>query len=163
MDEEPAFALPLAGWLRLRRGTASDAPAVARLAATALPTLGDAEEVRRFVEAPHAELWLAETREPDPPGTGLQGFLLANRVAGEVEVLWMAVGEASRRRGLGRLLVQRALEGACGAHLEVRAGNEAAQRLYRSSGFCVAGRRPRYYADGEDALRMRWDPLAPGG
>ena len=39
--------------------------------------------------------------------------------------------------------------------LEVRASNEAAQGLYRSFGFEVVGRRPRYYSDdGEDALIM---------
>jgi ribosomal-protein-alanine N-acetyltransferase len=39
--------------------------------------------------------------------------------------------------------------------LEVRASNDVAQALYRSFGFEVAGRRPRYYSDdGEDALVM---------
>ncbi len=149
--------------MQLRRGAAADAPAVAELAAGVLPALGEVGEVRRFVETPRAELWLAETRVPDSTGHRLLGFLLAQRVADELEVLWMAVGEASRRQGLGRLLVRRALEGAAGGHLEVRVGNEAAQRLYRSCGFRVAGRRPRYYADGEDALRMRWDPPVPRG
>jgi ribosomal-protein-alanine N-acetyltransferase len=37
--------------------------------------------------------------------------------------------------------------------LEVRVSNEAAQALYRSFGFGVAGRRVAYYSDdGEDAL-----------
>jgi ribosomal-protein-alanine N-acetyltransferase len=39
--------------------------------------------------------------------------------------------------------------------LEVRASNQAAQALYRSFGFDVAGHRPSYYTDdGEDALVM---------
>jgi len=39
--------------------------------------------------------------------------------------------------------------------LEVRVGNDAAKALYRSFGFTVAGRRPRYYTDdGEDAYVM---------
>jgi ribosomal-protein-alanine N-acetyltransferase len=45
--------------------------------------------------------------------------------------------------------------------LEVRAGNEAAQALYRGFGFDVVGRRPRYYTDdGEDALVMSTPPLS---
>jgi ribosomal-protein-alanine N-acetyltransferase len=47
--------------------------------------------------------------------------------------------------------------------LEVRAGNLAAQALYRGFGFEVAGRRPRYYTDdGEDALVMTTPPLDTG-
>jgi ribosomal-protein-alanine N-acetyltransferase len=44
--------------------------------------------------------------------------------------------------------------------LEVRAGNEAAQTLYRKFGFEVVGHRPRYYQDNhEDALLMTLAPL----
>ncbi|HYM53423.1 MAG TPA: ribosomal-protein-alanine N-acetyltransferase, partial [Candidatus Dormibacteraeota bacterium] len=45
--------------------------------------------------------------------------------------------------------------GAARMTLEVRVGNEVAQALYRSFGFAVEGRRPRYYTDdGEDAYVM---------
>jgi ribosomal-protein-alanine N-acetyltransferase len=45
--------------------------------------------------------------------------------------------------------------------LEVRVGNEPAQRLYRSFGFNVTGRRVAYYSDdGEDALVMTTPDLA---
>jgi ribosomal-protein-alanine N-acetyltransferase len=40
------------------------------------------------------------------------------------------------------------------AWLEVRAGNAAAIALYERFGFTTVGRRPGYYADGEDALVM---------
>jgi len=46
------------------------------------------------------------------------------------------------------------------ATLEVRAGNTAAQALYRQFGFQEVGRRPKYYTDNrEDALIMTafWD------
>jgi [ribosomal protein S18]-alanine N-acetyltransferase len=39
--------------------------------------------------------------------------------------------------------------------LEVAVGNAPAQALYRQAGFVEAGRRPRYYADGGDALILR--------
>jgi ribosomal-protein-alanine N-acetyltransferase len=45
--------------------------------------------------------------------------------------------------------------------LEVRVSNSAAQALYRSFGFRVAGRRARYYSDdGEDALVMTTPELS---
>ena len=38
--------------------------------------------------------------------------------------------------------------------LEVRASNRAAAALYQGLDYDLAGRRPRYYSDGEDALIM---------
>jgi ribosomal protein S18 acetylase RimI-like enzyme len=38
---------------------------------------------------------------------------------------------------------------------EVRVGNHAAQRLYRSMGFMKIGYIPFYYQDGEGAIMMR--------
>jgi len=48
-------------------------------------------------------------------------------------------------------------ETASGTHaalLEVRVSNHAARAFYASTGFVAVGRRPRYYANGEDALLM---------
>ncbi len=87
-----------------------------------------------------------------------------------VGVLWMVLDEAHiatiavrpewRGQGVGRLILGRLLEiareqNARLATLEVRVGNYAAQALYRSFGFELAGWRPRYYSDNrEDALIM---------
>jgi ribosomal-protein-alanine N-acetyltransferase len=67
-----------------------------------------------------------------------------------------------RGQGLGKKILQALLDfcRGCGAHkvfLEVRAGNVVAQRLYARCGFVEAGLRRRYYADGEDAVLMRYD------
>lgn len=85
-------------------------------------------------------------------------------------VLWLIVDEAHiatiathpdyRRRGIGEQLLVHALqsakaEGVVRSFLEVRAGNMAAQELYRKYGFIEDGRRPRYYKDNnEDAILM---------
>ncbi len=61
---------------------------------------------------------------------------------------------------LAILLVEAVREGAREASLEVRVSNRVAQRLYRSFGFRVVGRRPRYYSDNkEDAYVMTLRPL----
>jgi ribosomal-protein-alanine N-acetyltransferase len=44
--------------------------------------------------------------------------------------------------------------GAVKVHLEVAAGNTPARALYDTVGFTEAGRRRRYYSNGEDALLM---------
>jgi ribosomal-protein-alanine N-acetyltransferase len=97
---------------------------------------------------------------------GDAGFLLGRAVAGEAELLTIAVAPEARRRGLGRKLMgrflyQARLRGAERAFLEVAADNPAAIGLYESSGFQPAGTRRGYYRspDGRriDALVLARD------
>lgn len=97
---------------------------------------------------------------------GDAGFLLGRAVAGEAELLTIAVAPEARRRGLGRTLVSRflyqaRLRQADRAFLEVSAQNPAAIALYESAGFAPVGRRPGYYRTPEgariDALLMARD------
>lgn len=93
--------------------------------------------------------------------TGPDSLLLGRVVAGEAELLTLAVAPSARRHGHGRQLVERFLaeslrRGAESAFLEVAASNRPAQALYLAAGFAQAGRRRAYYhaPDGrtEDAL-----------
>lgn len=95
---------------------------------------------------------------------GDAGFLLGRAVAGEAELLTLAVAPDARQRGLGRKLVSRflyqaRLRGADNAFLEVAADNAPAQALYARAGFAEAGRRRGYYRTPEggavDALVLR--------
>jgi ribosomal-protein-alanine N-acetyltransferase len=86
-----------------------------------------------------------------------QGFLLARAVAGEAEVLTLAVAPAARRRGVAATLLRAALAEAVAREasvmfLEVAEGNVAARALYAAAGFTEVGRRRHYYRDGGDAL-----------
>jgi [ribosomal protein S18]-alanine N-acetyltransferase len=87
------------------------------------------------------------------------GFGVVRVIAGEAELLTLAVDPSRRRRGLGDILVQRLNEAAsvAGAQeifLEVAADNAAACALYAKHGFAQVGRRTAYYA-GTDALVLR--------
>lgn len=87
---------------------------------------------------------------------GDAGFLLGRAVAGEAELLTLAVAPEARRRGLGRKLVARflyqaRLRGAVTAFLEVADTNTGARALYAASGFAESGRRKEYYRDGNGA------------
>lgn len=75
-----------------------------------------------------------------------------------VELLRIAVTPAERRTGIGGQLMTAALARCAGRTvlLEVAAGNESAQGLYRAFGFEEISRRRGYYAGGEDAVIMRW-------
>jgi ribosomal-protein-alanine N-acetyltransferase len=95
---------------------------------------------------------------------GDAGFLLGRAVAGEAELLTIAVAPEARQRGLGRKLVSRflyqaRLRGAETAFLEVAEDNTAAKTLYARAGFTEAGRRRGYYraptGQAVDALVLR--------
>ncbi len=80
-----------------------------------------------------------------------EGFAVGRAIAGEAELLTLAVPQAARRQGVGRRLLARfeakaAERGAATAYLEVAADNTAALALYAKAGWYEAGRRAGYYA-----------------
>jgi ribosomal-protein-alanine N-acetyltransferase len=84
------------------------------------------------------------------------GLLIARKADDEAEILTFGVAPPCRNQGLGRALLQTAVErlrasGAKRLFLEVADGNEAALRLYRSCGAAPVGRRQVYYDHGADA------------
>lgn len=84
------------------------------------------------------------------------GLLIARKAGDEAEILTFGVAPRCRNKGLGRALLQAAVErltasGAKRLFLEVEDGNEAALRLYRACGAAPVGRRPSYYEHGADA------------
>ncbi len=92
------------------------------------------------------------------------GFILIRVMAGEAEVLTLAVDPAGRRAGVGRRLVKAAVRaaydlGAASLFLEVAEDNAAALALYWSAGFTEIGRRRGYYRRGDgpamDALVLK--------
>jgi ribosomal-protein-alanine N-acetyltransferase len=91
------------------------------------------------------------------------GFVLARTAADEAEILALAVRPQARGKGLGRALLQAAINkaralGATTMFLEVGADNPHALALYAGLGFAKAGTRKAYY-EGRDALVLRL-PLA---
>jgi ribosomal-protein-alanine N-acetyltransferase len=83
----------------------------------------------------------------------------------EAHIATIAAHPDRRGCGLGLHLLLAMLDaalarGARSSTLEVRAGNLAAIRLYEKLGYRIAGRRRRYYRDGEDGLIMTTPPLA---
>ncbi|MAM60422.1 GNAT family N-acetyltransferase [Maritimibacter sp. UBA3975] len=91
------------------------------------------------------------------------GFAIGRAIAGEAELITIAVDPARQGRGAGRVLLA-AFEdtarrrGAVSAFLEVAADNAAGLALYRSAGWQESGCRRGYYprtgADPVDAILM---------
>jgi len=83
------------------------------------------------------------------------GMVLVRCVADEAEILTIAA--VVKRQGIGSALMSTAIahvktQNVLTLHLEVAASNTAARGLYAALGFEQAGRRPKYYPDGDDAL-----------
>ena len=101
--------------------------------------------------------WIAQEGE----SSAITGFLIARQIAGDLEILNLAVRPDARRQGTGTELLRRSFAwgqsfGAASALLEVRAANLTALRFYEHHGFEVIGRRKHYYVSPvEDALVLR--------
>jgi ribosomal-protein-alanine N-acetyltransferase len=95
----------------------------------------------------------------------VRGFSLQRTIAGESELLLLAVHPSAQRCGIGRQLLEHFVagsrsSGATRLHLEVRDGNSATA-MYEVLGFTAEGRRSNYYrgSDGRlfDAVTMVLD------
>ena len=101
--------------------------------------------------------------------TEAEGFVMGRVIAGEAELLTIAVEPASQGRGVGRTLMLRFLDevarrGGTRVFLEVAETNAAARALYARTGFDESGRRRGYFRapDGQavDAVVMTWGQAA---
>jgi ribosomal-protein-alanine N-acetyltransferase len=100
--------------------------------------------------------WLAHD------GDASQGFVLARIAADEAEILTILVLPPYRRHGLAQALLgavidNAKMQGVAKLFLEVALSNESGLALYTKVGFVEVGRRPRYYANGGDALLLAKD------
>jgi ribosomal-protein-alanine N-acetyltransferase len=144
----------------VRAMTAADIEAVSELDALSFsqPWPKNAFEIELTNQG--ARCWVADPSTGSGQAGQIAGALVFWRVLDEAHLATIAVHPAFRRRGVARLLLQTAIdaayaEGARIYHLEVRAGNEAAKKLYLAFGFEIVGRRVNYYKDnGEDAVLM---------
>jgi len=145
--------------MKLRPATRADAEALAAVHAAAFDAPWSADDIVRFAEDRGGFALAAEMDD----GDGIAGFILCRAIAGEAEILTLAVAPAHRRRGLASALVETAAavaaESAEAMFLEVAEDNPGALALYQRLGFAIAGRRAGYYgrpAGGAvDAIVMR--------
>jgi len=143
--------------VKLRLADAEDAMAMAAVHAEAFEAAWPPEAFTGLLSSPGV-FAVAATN------SALAGVILMRAIAGEAEVLTLAVAPSHRRRGAARALLASGLAiaaelGAETAFLEVAADNPAAIALYRGEGFQEAGRRAGYYArsvgPAADALVLR--------
>lgn len=112
-------------------------------------------EFRHLLTAAHAEVWIAADG----------GLLLGNaavlyrRKESSARLYSLVVAPTARRHGIARALIQTAESAATARavqrmRLEVRRENSGAIHLYHKLGYRLVGMLPRFYEDGQDALRF---------
>jgi ribosomal-protein-alanine N-acetyltransferase len=146
--------------MKLRPATRADAAVLAAVHASAFEAPWSAADIVRFAEDRGGFALVADVE--DHAGR-IAGFILCRAIAGEAEILTLAVVPAHRRRGIAAALVETAAAMAAAnaeaMFLEVAEDNSGALALYQRLGFAVAGRRAGYYgrvAGGAvDAIVMR--------
>lgn len=94
-------------------------------------------------------------------GSDVRGFGGEWILADEAHITTIAVDPEFRNQGLGRQimdeLLHRAVErGALCSTLEVRAGNQAAIKLYQDLGYVSSGIRKAYYPDNKEDAVVMW-------
>ena len=101
-------------------------------------------------------IWIVEELEQE-----IVGYAGIWTVAGEAQVMRVAVRKELRNQGLGlaltQMLVRKAWEaGAEAITLEVRESNAAARKVYERCGFVSRGIRPGYYEDNHEGAVIMW-------
>lgn len=137
--------------IAVRAAAAGDLEAAASVAAERSATKWTFSTLRGELSRPDAVFLVAVD------GPSLLGYAVARAVDGELRLLdiasavdgegagralWAGLVEAGRRRGLKKLT------------LEVSLNNLRAREFYLAAGAVEAGRRPRFYPDGSDAVLM---------
>lgn len=140
---------------QVRRAVSADVPAIHRIECASFGDPWSEASFRAMLDHPQVRMTVAEVSGE------IVGYTVALVVGTEAELANLAVDADRRRTGVGGRLLDDLLQaldghGTDATYLEVRAGNEAAQRLYAGRGFVAAGRRVGYYrSPTEDAIVMR--------
>jgi ribosomal-protein-alanine N-acetyltransferase len=149
--------------ITIRRMVLEDLPGVIQIDRTSFSLPWPEQTYRYEISANRAARCLvAETEDKK-----IAAMIVSWIVVDELHIATFATHLDYRRQGIGSHLLAKALKdgramGMRRAFLEVRAGNQEAQALYRKFGFEVTGIRPKYYRDNdEDAVLMTLEPLEP--
>ncbi len=133
----------------IRSATPDDVPALLGLERELFgPDAWSEALLASTLAAGHEHVWITDD---------VSAYVVTMVTGDLADLMRIGVAPAHRRGGLARQLLATALDHARGAGavrmlLEVSAANEGALGFYAAAGFTPIDVRPRYYADGTDAM-----------
>ncbi len=141
----------------VRTASAQDAAMIAAIHGEAFARGWSDGEIEALMRQDNVDALIAEYRNAFGHRSAT-GFVLFRSAAEEAEILTIAVNPSSRRRGVGRTLMDEAIRRLYAARigslfLEVDSGNAAAIALYEALEFIPVGERSGYYAQGATVAR----------
>ena len=149
----------------IRPAQPADYEAILSLEALSFTSAFDKAHLRHLIAQQRGLAFVAEfaAEKDQPMMNSFAGYIIAQIIVDEAEILSLAVAPRARRRGvgaalLGHLIAQREAQNIGTIWLDVAADNLTAIRLYEKAGFIVSGHRPCYYRrpDGAvDAVLMK--------
>ncbi len=148
-------------------------PATLELDQRCFGGLWSVDGYRREMTSPNSELLvlqafskakskaLASPISTEPTSATLLAIGCCWAILEEAHITIVAVDPAYQQQGLGQTMLWALLDSAQRrglerATLEVRVSNQRAIALYTKFGFCVAGRRRRYYQDNNEDALLLW-------
>lgn len=146
----------------LRAMTADDVEAVAMIEKDCFSDAWSERLLREMLESPYDEAWVLAASDGE-----ICGYINVRFLAGEGELMRIAVGKDFRGLGYSRKLMERMVKSseekeAYDLTLEVRAGNRAAINLYKSYGFKKEAVRRGYYKNPDEDAFIMWRRSLPG-
>ena len=112
----------------------------------------------------NCDCWLIctlEKKHAEANSDNIVGYFICQQIVDEYHIDNLCIHVDYQRRGWGKLLlntiIERAIDKSCSViHLEVRASNKPARKLYRALGFNEIGRRKGYYPakEGREDARL---------
>lgn len=148
--------------MTLRKMEKNDLPALAELEKACFSDPWSEKMIENLLESPWDEVYVIEEN-------AVIGYINYRFLAGEGELMRIAVLSAERGHGYSKLLMDAMMDaasknGISDITLEVRAGNIPAIALYRSYGFVREAVRKGYYHDpieDADIMWLRSIPVIP--
>jgi ribosomal-protein-alanine N-acetyltransferase len=153
----------VSGAVSVRLAEARDLPSILAIEEASFSDPWSEDAFESAFALQRMRLFVAEETADDARGGApvLVGYVVALLLGAEAEIADLAVAPRARRRGIGKVLLERTMadlsaRGVQEVYLEVRESNSAARALYDSRGFVTVGRRRGYYRHpAEDALILK--------